>query len=182
MNAPIFSRTLIPAIRAQYQLNWDGIHGVRHWARVLENGLRLARDTGVRTEVVSRFAVFHDACRHNDNHDPDHGARGAALALQWRGIHFELDDAGFKLLAEACRHHTSGRLRADLTVQTCWDADRLDLLRVGITPEPKRLCTAAARQITTMVWANARAEMDAFPFADLFADSPRANVPGRPRQ
>ena len=34
---------------------------------------------------------------------------------------------------------------ADITVQTCWDADRLDLGRVGIRPDPRRLCTAAAR-------------------------------------
>jgi uncharacterized protein len=30
-------------------------------------------------------------------------------------------------------------------VQTCWDADRLDLGRVGIIPRPDRLCTEEAR-------------------------------------
>ena len=34
---------------------------------------------------------------------------------------------------------------ADITVQTCWDADRLDLGRVGIRPHPKYLCTAVAK-------------------------------------
>jgi uncharacterized protein len=28
---------------------------------------------------------------------------------------------------------------------TCWDADRLDLGRVGIRPDPARLCNEAAR-------------------------------------
>jgi uncharacterized protein len=40
-------------------------------------------------------------------------------------------------------------------VQACWDADRLDLGRVGIAPAPERLCTAAARE--RIAWANERA-------------------------
>ena len=49
------------------------------------------------------------------------------------------------LLAYACRHHSDGRVDADVSVQACWDADRLDLVRVGIRPDPDRLCTPAAR-------------------------------------
>ncbi len=33
---------LLGAIRRQYRLSWLGIHGVGHWARVLDTGLRLA--------------------------------------------------------------------------------------------------------------------------------------------
>ena len=36
-------------------------------------------------------------------------------------------------------------MEGDATVLTCWDADRLDLGRVGIRPDPKYLCTPAAR-------------------------------------
>jgi hypothetical protein len=42
-------------------------------------------------------------------------------------------------------------------VQVCWDADRLDLLRVGIRPNARYLCTEAARLPETLEWANARA-------------------------
>ena len=42
-------------------------------------------------------------------------------------------------------HHSDGRVDADVTVQTCWDADRLDLGRVGKRPDPRLLCTPAAR-------------------------------------
>jgi len=73
-------RRVPAAVRQQYRLDWDGIHGFPHWERVRENGLRLAGLTGARTDVVELFAYFHDACRHNDNHDPEHGARGADLA------------------------------------------------------------------------------------------------------
>ena len=51
-----------------------------------------------------------------------------------------------RLLELACREHSSGRIHADVTVQTCWDADRLDLGRVGIKPNPAYLCTEEARE------------------------------------
>ena len=39
---------------------------------------------------------------------------------------------------------------------TCWDADRLDLGRVGIRPDPRRLFTAAARSPELLSWAYQR--------------------------
>jgi uncharacterized protein len=56
-----------------------------------------------------------------------------------------LDRPGLEMLAYAVRHHSDGLTEADVTVQTCWDADRLDLGRVGITPRAERLCTEQAR-------------------------------------
>jgi len=35
----------------------------------------------------------------------------------------------------------------DVTIGTCWDADRLDLGRVSIKPEAKHMSTAYARDI-----------------------------------
>jgi uncharacterized protein len=71
----------VKTIRTRYRLRWEGLHGAGHWARVLENGLRLSAAThGVRADVVSSFAVLHDSCRHNDLHDPEHGKRAALLA------------------------------------------------------------------------------------------------------
>jgi uncharacterized protein len=50
-----------------------------------------------------------------------------------------------ELLALACTLHSDGHTDGDITVQTCWDADRLDLGRVGIRPSARYLCTEAAR-------------------------------------
>jgi uncharacterized protein len=149
--------SLIRAILQQYQLSGHGIHGPVHWARVLENGQRLAAVTGASLAVVELFAVFHDACRVNDDFDPEHGSRGAALAAKFRGKHFELGDKEFTALSVACRLHTAGLTEADVTVQTCWDADRLDLGRVGVKPRRKKLCTAAARDFSLLEWADNRA-------------------------
>ena len=147
---------LIRAIREQYQLPWHGIHGVSHWARVLENGLRLAPLTGARPEVVSLFAIFHDSQRVNEGWDPDHGRRGAELALHLRDREFELSDDDFELLQTACILHADGLTEAEITIQTCWDADRLDLWRVGMWPDPRKLCTAAAKEWEMLQWSQGR--------------------------
>ena len=144
---------LIRRIRDQYALSWRGTHGVTHWARVLENGLRLAGLTGARPHVVALFAVFHDSRRFNESWDPHHGRRGAALAATLHGSAFPMPDEDFALLELACERHTDGLTEADVTVQTCWDADRLDLGRVGIKPKRHRLCMPAARAPEIFQWA-----------------------------
>jgi uncharacterized protein len=155
--ATMIDRELIRAILAQYTLDPSGIHGVSHWARVLATGRRLARRTGASMAVVELFAVFHDACRVNDEEDLGHGTRGAELAESLHGIAFNLGDNEFKLLHTACAQHTAGRTDGEITVQTCWDADRLDLGRIGKTPDPSRLCTEEARKPELVSWCTRRA-------------------------
>ena len=59
---------------------------------------------------------------------------------------FEASTEEMNLLVEACTGHSDGNTEADITVQTCWGADRLDLGRVGVRPNPKYLCTAVAKE------------------------------------
>jgi len=153
---------VIPAILEQYRLPLFGTHGVTHWARVYENGMRLAAFNEADFRVVGYFAIFHDACRENEDVDPGHGRRGADLAQHLR-TKVALDEAAFQLLLEACRLHTDGLIDGDITLQTCWDSDRLDLPRVGIPVKPSRLCTLAARQPGVISWADERARMQVEP-------------------
>lgn len=139
-----------------YKLPLSGIHGAAHWGRVLENGLRLAESTGANTEIVKLFALLHDSRRMNDDRDPEHGARGAELARSLQGRVFTLPPHDLTLLCDACSLHTEGRTIGDITVRTCWDSDRLDLMRVGTLPVPSRLCTEAARDPAMIEWANRR--------------------------
>jgi uncharacterized protein len=129
-------KPLVHAILKKYPLRWDGIHGVAHWARVLENGLRLAEVIRANIEVVQLFAVFHDSQRVTKRTDPSHGIRGASFAAELRGKLFDLDDDDFDLLFVACAGHTNRPTDDDPTVQICWDADRLDLGRVGAKIDP----------------------------------------------
>ncbi len=156
-------RSLLTVIHQQYALPWRGLHGVTHWARVYENGLRLAPHTRADLTVLLYFSLFHDARRINEGWDQDHGRRGAELAVRLRGDAFELADGPLDLLLEACQRHTDGLLEADPTVQTCWDADRLDLARAGIQPRPAQLCTEAARDPDVIAWATERSRSRSVP-------------------
>lgn len=137
---------LAKAVLDQYRLHLNGVHGLRHWIRVWIIGEELCSSTGANVEVVRLFAFLHDVCRKDEDIDLLHGVRAAKLiknVLQPEILH--LPKAEAKLLEYAVQRHTFGSLRANPTVMTCWDADRLDLGRVGILPLPDRLCTAAAR-------------------------------------
>ncbi len=157
----LMTEELLRSIIEGYTLPWDGVHGLRHWGRVLETGRKLAESTGADLLVVNLFALFHDCRRANEEIDPGHGRRGGEFAgtLHNRGS-LGLSSAQFSLLQYSCEHHTDGLVDADPTVQTCWDADRLDLGRVGITPEPRYLGTAAAKDPVMVAWAEGRSRSD----------------------
>lgn len=154
--ASAVSFDLISRIIEDYQLPLDGVHALDHWARVLENGRRIAAATRANLAVVELFAVFHDSQRLTEGTDPEHGRRGAEYARAQRGRLFDLPDPDFELLYTACERHTDGLTEADVTVQACWDSDRLDLGRVGADPLPALLCTPASRSPDLLAWATQR--------------------------
>jgi hypothetical protein len=73
-----------------------------------------------------------------------------------RGWLFDISDEQFKQLYEACRFHNHGYVSQDATIGACWDADRMDLRRIGIVPESaffsswevRRTLSHAPRQFT----------------------------------
>jgi len=152
----MISKPYIQFLREHFYLDWHGPHGAPHWARVRANGLLLAEQTGADCDIVEVFAFIHDAERRNDGSDPDHGQRAARLARDINQEFFRLSSQQLDLLMVACEGHSRGGRKGDITVLTCWDADRLDLGRVGIKPDPAKLCTAAARQQTMIEWAYKR--------------------------
>ena len=141
----MISKQLISFARQEFRLDWDGIHGAPHWSRVRHTGLMLAEQTGANCRVVEYFAFIHDLGRFNDNHDPEHGYRAALIAEKIAGDLIDVTEVELELLMEACQGHSDGHQVADVTVMTCWDSDRLDLGRVGIRPDPGRLCTTQAK-------------------------------------
>ena len=155
----ILQPTLLRAITSQFRLPQRSPHGPAHWMRVRRNGLELARHTGANTRIIELFAVFHDSCRENDYRDPEHGPRGAVLAELCRDMDlFVCSDDELEILQAACYGHTHERDHPDETIATCWDADRLDLPRVGIIPAPHRLCNKPAKTAEMIDRARSRAE------------------------
>ena len=123
-------------------------HGLEHWHQVEFNGLLLASKTGADITVVRLFALFHDCRRMDDAYDGEHGPR--AVEFIDRCIaekRLELDADRLEKLRRACRLHTTERQTGDITVDTCFDADRLDLGRVGIYPMEEKMATDAGKKV-----------------------------------
>jgi uncharacterized protein len=152
------SQALMEVVRHEFALPLDGIHGEAHWARVCENGLRLAQQTGADPEILELFAYLHDVRREDDGWDPEHGSRSAEFVRSLQGSLLTLPEKSLRLLVHACAYHSAGLTEGDITVQTCWDADRLDLGRIGIRPHPTYLCTDAARDPAMIEWALRRSQ------------------------
>ena len=147
---------LLRLLRAQFRIDWHGLHGARHWARVRHHGLRIAADRDADRLVVELFALLHDSQRENEYLDPAHGERAAEFAAALNHRYFDLTPAQLDRLTLAMRLHSEGLMHPDATIQTCWDADRLDLGRVGIIPSPDYLSAFAAPLIDeALAWSEA---------------------------
>lgn len=141
---------LIAYAKTQFILDPKGHHGYAHWARVYKNGMALCDLLpGADRKVVTWFAFLHDCRRLDECADSEHGMRAAHLIYQLdRAGRLPLRNPQVSQLISSVLHHSNSWLTSPSpTVAACWDADRLDLPRVGIKVDPARLCTDAARQI-----------------------------------
>ena len=139
---------LLAEVRARSTGISSSIHGENHWRTVGANGLWLAEPLdGADTYVIFLFALLHDSMRESDGRDPEHGPRAAALAgaLHAEGV-LPATAVQLETLQYACFEHTNGLVSDDPTVGCCWDADRLDLPRVWIEPDPALLSTPRAHE------------------------------------
>jgi uncharacterized protein len=124
-------------------------HGVDHWDRVAKFGKTLYVD-GVDMNVVIAFAYLHDVERKNDDIDDGHGHRASILVDSIHQNYLrDFDAEQISLLKRACELHTLRHRTGNITIDTCFDADRLDLPRVGITPEPERMATSQGARIAS---------------------------------
>jgi uncharacterized protein len=126
-------------------------HGPRHWKCVALTGLQLAiRDPAIDLLAVFSFAQLHDCQRVGEYGDPGHGPRAAEItrtaiaAGQVPG--FEPSSERAHKLVHAIHDHTTAAATDDPTVGACWDADRLNLWRVGTQPSIEYMSTTPARE------------------------------------
>ena len=132
-----------------------GIHGLSHAKRVEKFGLMLAEKTDADRDVIIWFAYLHDSQRTNDGFDNNHGPDAARFVDTIRNTFLqELNDTQILQLKEACRLHTSTHRTGDITIDTCFDADRLDLPRVGNMPDPKRMATEQGAKYAGVSYKN----------------------------
>lgn len=139
---------LLKAFLEQTKSN-SQIHGLDHWRNVESFGLLLAKETHADVDVVIWFAYLHDCKKTNDERDEQHGERAAEYARSIRSTFLvELTDSQIALLMEACAKHTTIRRTGNITIDTCFDADRLDLPRVGFTLMTERMATESGARYT----------------------------------
>lgn len=146
---PEWLQKILDEAYAGFALKTGSLHGLAHWEKVESNAIKLAKVTpDCDLKVVRLFALLHDCKRENELDDPDHGKRAAAYVEQ---LHNEkklpLTDKQAELLAKACYSHNDGEVSEDPTIGVCWDADRLDLLRVGLVPSDEFLSTKAGKEM-----------------------------------
>ena len=132
----------------------NSVHGISHWDRVSKNADSLWT-SDVNLLVVKAFAYIHDVEREDDGYDLLHGPRAAALVDEIRDTELAfLNDDEILQLKKACELHTTTLRTEDATVNACFDADRLDLGRVGITPNPAKMATAQGQIIAEKIAEN----------------------------
>ena len=140
---------IIRVVRDYFHKRWtlSKKHGIDHWDRVYSNGMKLI-EPGVNRLVVALFAYFHDSCRITDEEDIDHGIHASVMVDNLRNTMLkDVSDYDIALLKLACYLHTTTLKTGNPTIDACFDADRLDLWRVGITPQPSKLATEKGRKL-----------------------------------
>lgn len=129
----------------------DSIHGYNHWKNVEKFGNYIADKNGADKKVISNFAFLHDIGRTAEYKEPGHGQKSAEIIKKFFSAgSLELNNQQYEKLLEAVAEHENSAAKSDdMTIQTCWDADRLDLPRVYIFPDKNLLYTAVGKSEET---------------------------------
>lgn len=142
---------IIELAKAQFVMDENSCHGLRHWKEVDLNGEMLALQEGVDSVVVHLFAYLHDCKRVEDTGDYEHGDRSAQFVKDLREdgeLDFLTVDQYTKLWT-ACLFHAKGGVDEDMTIGACFDADRIELIRVGIVPKIELMSTPMGKRIAS---------------------------------
>ena len=122
-------------------------HGIEHWDRVAMFGKMLYQE-GADKDVIACFAYLHDSERKDNGIDMEHGLRASLFIDTIRDSYLKsLSDEQIETLKTACEMHTVVPRTGDITVNICFDSDRMDLLRVGILPVPERMATKRGAEL-----------------------------------
>lgn len=124
-------------------------HGITHWQHVEAFGLAMADQCpAADRDVITWFAYLHDCMRGCEGVCMQHGPAAAKFINKIRKTYLsDLSDEQVRTLKMACRYHTSRRRTGNLTADICLDADRLDLPRVNITPDPKLMASDIGKKL-----------------------------------
>ncbi len=136
-------------------LSSSPVHGVDHWVRVGLNALVIARrlrerervstpslaPAGALEQAVLYAAFFHDSSRVDEGLDFTHGANGDRVWRHWaerKAVTPQIKAAVSQALRFHVDHPSVDPAANEATICLC-NADRLDRVRLGQAPAPKRM-------------------------------------------
>ena len=159
----MINRELIKKLESYCRLKDSKLHGAGHWVRVHRFGKLLSDKCNLRPELedcVETFSLTHDLARNLDGFEEDHGGNSALLFNKIRNELFpDLSNNQVEVIKIAIHYHSDGMTSEEAyykglfdhidlfgddlinTIGCCWDADRLDLLRLGRHPRPELMST-----------------------------------------
>jgi uncharacterized protein len=167
-NGSVFDRIIDTYPMGEHEARY-GIHGQRHWARVLSNSCKLLYEMMQRgdleevTEVMAysvvMFSLFHDSKRETNGVCMRHGDDGASFYKECIGDMIvrhpetytqEDHESLLRAMRDHCRvefpeEYKQAGERPTVLMKICFDSDRLDLPRVGIIPDPDRMFTEVGK-------------------------------------
>ena len=134
---------------AEIHMKANVIHGINHVLRALIYAKIMASKICPQNmNDILLGVILHDIGRRNDGVDQGHPLRGAILAK--RLLKDNWPNADKERILYAIEHHHKGLVTSDPVVGIIWDADRLDLGRVGLKIDTRRLSTIAATKLVKL--------------------------------
>lgn len=158
-----YPKKVIPCLTSFKKYD-SSLHGVAHWTRVTRFGLLLADALSLSKQekvVIALFGWTHDLARVDDDGGNLHAIEGAEyFKVIAKKIFPDLASDILDIVQLAIRHHSDGLNAEEAlyeyelntrttwsrdallnTLGCCWDADRLDLLRLNIMPNESKMST-----------------------------------------
>lgn len=123
-----------------------GLHGFGHIERVVEYAKLIAKkECPGKYEDIIVGAYLHDVGRIDDSENNEHALKSAEIAEFLISRHWPWLDK--KKIVEAIKYHADGDVTDDHVIGAIWDADRLDLDRIGKVIDCNLLSTKTAKKI-----------------------------------
>lgn len=120
------------------------IHGLDHLRNVGYLSGKFAAELGISLETAIIGGFLHDCARSDDSDDAFHAEKSALLARKLIKKNYSNIDE--ELVYKTILFHSGGKT-TDNHIQGCvWDADRLDLIRLGIQPKKELLSTEPGKR------------------------------------
>ena len=121
------------------------LHGISHLRRVSILSGRLASAVGEDVEAAVVMGFLHDCARTDDKAGDGHAHDSSVLARCLLGRFYPHLDAD--RICHAIARHADGEVTDDGLAACLWDADRLELKRIGREIDLDLLSTEVARRL-----------------------------------